>query len=186
MKPFDKAEVAARLKRLRADRGLSLRELAARAGVAPSFLSKVENDKASPTIMSLSKILEGLGIDVATFFGWQRDARPDQVVYKRADMRPLKEVDRTWWYAFPDRPDIKMILTYEEFDPVTLVTTEDDHRTDLCGYVIEGTLIFDFPGRESARVEAGDAFYIHANDPHTARNAGPGPLRLVAVQIREG
>lgn len=182
--PHDKAQVAARLKALREERRLSLRELAGRAGVAPSFLSKIEAGKASPTIMSLVKILEALGVEVASFFGGP-PAPEDQVVFKKADMRPLKEVDRTWWYAFPERPDLRMVLTYEEYRPRTRVAEVESHRTDLCGYVLEGALTLELPGQGKVRAEEGDAFYIRARKGHIARNEDSKLLRMVVVQLKE-
>lgn len=178
--------IAARLRKLREERHLSLRELASRAGVAVSFLSKIEAAKASPTIMSLVKILEALGVEVATFFGGAPAAGAQPVVYKRAEMRALREVDRTWWYAFPDRPELQMILTYEEFKPRSRVSEVESHRTDLCGYVVEGTLTFELPGRGTVQAEAGDAFYLPAGLEHISRNDAARTLRLVVVQMKGG
>jgi transcriptional regulator with XRE-family HTH domain len=178
--------VASRLRSLREARGLSLRELASRAGVAVSFLSKIEAGKASPTIMSLVKILEALEVEVAAFFGGAQARGPaDQVAFPRRQMRALREIDRTWWYAFPQRDDIKMVLTYEEYKPRSRVSEVESHKTDLCGYVIEGTLTLEIPGRETVTVPAGDAFYIKAHLPHIARNDEARSLKLVAVQLRE-
>jgi transcriptional regulator with XRE-family HTH domain len=177
--------IAARLRKLREERQLSLRELASRAGVAVSFLSKIEAAKASPTIMSLVKILEALGVEVATFFGGT-PAGPPAIVFKRGEMRALNEVDRTWWYAFPDRPELKMVMTYEEFKARSRVSEVESHRTDLCGFVIEGTLTFEVPGRGVVRAEAGDAFYLPSGLDHISRNDSARTLRLVVVQLKGG
>jgi transcriptional regulator with XRE-family HTH domain len=182
---FDKKILAARLRALREERGLSLRELAARAGVAVSFLSKIEAAKASPTIMSLVKILEALDVEVARFFGQGEESSGDQMVFRRRSMRALREVDRTWWYAFPERRDIRMVLTYEEYQPRSRVAEEEVHKTDLCGYVLEGALTLEVPGRGTLRADAGDAFYIPALQRHVARNEGDVTLRMVVVQLKE-
>lgn len=181
---LSKAAIASRLRKLREERDLSLRELASRAGVAVSFLSKIEAGKASPTIMSLTKILEALDVGVGAFFGGEPGG-PPPIVYKKAGMRALNEVDRTWWYAFPERPDIKVTLTYEEFEPRSAVSEIESHRTDICGYVLQGTLTLEIPDRGVLKAEKGDAFYIPAHQPHVARNEEATTLRLVALQLKE-
>ncbi len=180
---FDKSNLGSRLRALRDERGLSLRELALRADLAVSFLSKIEAGKASPTIMSLVKILEALRIDVAEFFG--SDDRPaDTVVFRRADMRALHGKDRTWWYAFPKRRDIKATLAYEEYAPRSQVTEVERHGGDVFGLVLAGALTLEVAGRPAATAETGDAFYIPARTAHVARNNGRQVLKLVVTQLK--
>jgi transcriptional regulator with XRE-family HTH domain len=57
-----------RLLALREARRLSLRTLAERVGLSASFLSQVERDETSPSIASLEKIAQALGVDLASLF----------------------------------------------------------------------------------------------------------------------
>ena len=57
-----------RIRRLRTDRGLSVRTLAAMAGFSPSFISQVEHGQVSPSIASLERIASALGITLGGFF----------------------------------------------------------------------------------------------------------------------
>lgn len=184
MRTTDASKIAARLKALREERRLSLREAAGRAGIAPSFLSKLEAGKASPTIQSLVKVLEALDVDVVTFFGDLSGGGELPVVFPRAGMRALEGKDRTFWYAFPAHRDARLTLTYEEYEPRSKVREEEQHATDLCGYVIDGELSLEIPGRGSWKAKAGDAFYLRAHQPHVASNEGPKKLKLVVVQMR--
>ena len=52
----------------REQRGLSLRGLAERTDVSPSFLSQIENGQCSPSISSMEKIANALGVSLAQFF----------------------------------------------------------------------------------------------------------------------
>jgi len=54
----------ARLYRLRSSRRLTLQVLGARAGLAPSTISKIENGRMSPTYDLLLKLAAGLGLDI--------------------------------------------------------------------------------------------------------------------------
>src|SRR5919204_384575 len=62
------ARIAARVRELRAARGLTLDTLAARCGVSRSMLSLVERGESSPTAVVLEKIAGGLGVSLATLF----------------------------------------------------------------------------------------------------------------------
>lgn len=67
-------QVGRRLAALRARRGLSQGTVARLAGVAPSYLSRVENGKVQPTFPTLWRILRALRADFAELFG-QESAR---------------------------------------------------------------------------------------------------------------
>ena len=51
------SSIGERIKKSRNDRGLSLRELATKVELSASFLSQIEQGKASPSIENLKKIL---------------------------------------------------------------------------------------------------------------------------------
>jgi XRE family transcriptional regulator of biofilm formation len=58
-----------RVKQLRFEKGLSINELAERAGVAKSYLSSIEREiQSNPSIHFLEKISAVLGVPIETFF----------------------------------------------------------------------------------------------------------------------
>lgn len=66
----------ARLRSLRQALGLSQRELARRAGITNANLSMIEQDKVSPALFTLEKILEAMEFDLAGFFASAEVAQP--------------------------------------------------------------------------------------------------------------
>ena len=56
------------LRHWRERRGYSVRELARRAGVGFVTVSRIENDRMSPTVAMLEKLARALGINVRDFF----------------------------------------------------------------------------------------------------------------------
>ncbi|MDX1520620.1 MAG: helix-turn-helix domain-containing protein [Anaerolineae bacterium] len=60
--------IGKKLRTIRQQQGLSLRELAARADVSPSLLSKIENEKANPSVGSLHSIADALSLPITHFF----------------------------------------------------------------------------------------------------------------------
>jgi transcriptional regulator with XRE-family HTH domain len=57
-------QVARAVKDLRRTNGLSQRELAGRMGVPRTYISKIENEKATPTLGSLDRLAAALGVHV--------------------------------------------------------------------------------------------------------------------------
>jgi transcriptional regulator with XRE-family HTH domain len=64
-------QVATAVRDLRHVRNLSQRQLAARMGVPRTYISKIENGKAMPTLSSLDRLAKALRVDIASLL---RDA----------------------------------------------------------------------------------------------------------------
>ena len=56
------------VRRLREQRGLTLRALAAATDFSPSFISQLENGLVSPSIDSMERIANTLGVTLGEFF----------------------------------------------------------------------------------------------------------------------
>lgn len=61
--------IAKRLTELREKQGLSMRKLAERSGVSQPFISSIESGKKQPTLDSLLKLSDGLGITLIDLLG---------------------------------------------------------------------------------------------------------------------
>jgi transcriptional regulator with XRE-family HTH domain len=55
-------DLARAIRRLRADRGFSIDDLAARSGIHPTYLSRIERNISNPTWSKLSALADTLGI----------------------------------------------------------------------------------------------------------------------------
>lgn len=67
--PMDVRQTVGRnLRRLRVERGLSQEALAHDAGVAPSFVSQIENGLRSPTVTLLQDLADALQTPIVEFF----------------------------------------------------------------------------------------------------------------------
>jgi transcriptional regulator with XRE-family HTH domain len=76
--PDVNARIARRVRGIRAERGLTLDQLAAQCRVSRSMLSLVERGESSPTAVVLDKIASGLDVSLATLFE-DAAAPPDPV-----------------------------------------------------------------------------------------------------------
>ncbi len=82
----DSDEIGARLRSIRQAKGISARDLADRAGVTAAYISRLENGKMSPTVASLSRVMQALGESVGALFGQGSD---DDEPVVRSDQRRL-------------------------------------------------------------------------------------------------
>jgi transcriptional regulator with XRE-family HTH domain len=64
---------------LRQHHGLSQRQLALRMGVPRTYVSKIENEKATPTLSSLARLAEALTVSVSELLRACAPARQEEI-----------------------------------------------------------------------------------------------------------
>ena len=79
-------DVGIRLKQLREDRNISMRSLATKSGLSANALSMIERGKTSPSVSTLYKLSDALGVPITEFFTKQLD---------RADIVFMKSTERS-------------------------------------------------------------------------------------------
>jgi len=73
------SQVAAQVRDLRRARHLSQRQLAGRMQVPRTYISKIENGKAIPTLGSLERLAVALGVEVRNLVRDARSRRDEEV-----------------------------------------------------------------------------------------------------------
>lgn len=82
------ARIAARVRDLRTNRGLSLDALATRSGVSRSMISLVERGESSPTAVLLEKLASALDVTLASLFDVPPSAEPPAGPLSRREDQP--------------------------------------------------------------------------------------------------
>jgi transcriptional regulator with XRE-family HTH domain len=77
--------VAKAIRNLRRRNGLSQRQLAMRMGVPRTYVSKIENEKAIPTLSSLARLAQALGVSVPDVLRECGPSREDDIHELLAD-----------------------------------------------------------------------------------------------------
>jgi transcriptional regulator with XRE-family HTH domain len=173
--------VARNTRRLRTARGWSLDHLASRSGVSKGMLVSLEQSRTNPSLGTLCKIAETLGVSVAALV--ELDQAPVVRVVDPADTA------RLWSGLEGSAADL--LVGSDEREHVELwhwtLASGDEHGTDGHAdgtrellYVSDGTLTLVVEGREH-HVQEGGAALFHGDRPHSYSNQGNQTLRLVMV-----
>ena len=83
--PSGGLQVASAVRDLRHVRNLSQRQLAARMNVPRTYISKIENGKAIPTLGSLERLAAALDVDISQLVRDSRSVRDEEVAAIFAD-----------------------------------------------------------------------------------------------------
>ena len=177
-------EIGSRLRHARLVKGLLLKELALRVGVSISLISKYENDKLLPPLTVLHSLVTELGTNIGALFE-PHVAGASYIA--RAGQRPC--------IAAGGNRDAGGV-TLERLVPhgkgqllqgnIHIVAPGGgsmgpmQHDGDEFGYVLEG--------RVELRIDAtlhelgpGDSFTFPSHLPHTYRNPGNEPARVIWI-----
>ncbi|MFP8968510.1 cupin domain-containing protein [Pokkaliibacter sp. CJK22405] len=173
-------DVGERLKEVRKQQGLSQRELAKRAGVTNSTISLIEQNRVSPSVSSLKKVLDGLPMTLQEFF--TLDVPQKKQYFYSAQEHPnlghsniaLKVVG----YHYPNRT----LSVLHEFYPPGSDTGEDmlTHEGQEGGVVIQGLLELTVDG-ETRVLGKGDGYFFDSQLPHRFRNPGTEECIVVSA-----
>ncbi|WP_406676808.1 cupin domain-containing protein [Neomoorella carbonis] len=168
-----------KIRNLRRERGMSLKDVAEKTGLTSSFLSQVERDLADPSITSLRKIAEALDIPIFYFLLNHEDHSP--VV--RKDQRKVLRFPRSHLTYELLSPDLnrKMEVMMGRLEPGAASCDEPlAHPGEECIVVLEGIMEIDIGG-EVYRLEAGDSIYYYASIPHKLWSAGNKDLVFISA-----
>jgi transcriptional regulator with XRE-family HTH domain len=172
-------DVGAKLRSVRVAFGLSQRALARRAGVTNGLISLIEQNRVSPSVSSLKKVLDGVPMTLAEFFTLDEGSAP-QMYFAAEELVEVgtEQVSRRLLAA--QRSGRQLSIQHERYAPGA--ATGDEmlaHRGEEGGVVIRGRIELTIGG--SVRVLGpGDAYYFASQLPHRFRNVGREVCEIVS------
>jgi transcriptional regulator with XRE-family HTH domain len=174
-------DIGTRLKLVRQIFGLTQRELARRAGVTNGAISLIEQNRVSPSISSLKKILDGIPLSLADFF--TLNFSPSDNVFFTAEELTEISYDPAISMRMIGRKvkDRSLQMLRETYQPGA--DTGDAmlrHDGEECGIVVSGSVILTV-GVQERVLSPGDAYYFRSDIPHRFRNPGPEPCVLISA-----
>ena len=173
-------EIGEKIKRRRVSLGLTQEELAARVELSKGFISQVERDLTSPSIATLTDILEALGMSLADFFS-QEDTN-EKVVFGADDVFVKENEDAGhsihWLIPNAQKNSLEPILVTLQSGGKTW--EQDPHEGEEFGYVLHGQVNL-VAGKRTYRVRKGFSFCLHPNTTHYLENTGTHPAVILWI-----
>lgn len=164
-------DVGAHLRAVRTMYGLSQRELAKRAGVTNGMISLIEQNRVSPSVSSLKKVLDGIPMSLAEFFTLDLAASP-QVFFGREELTDLGDGDVSLRLVAAKRPNRAMAIMHEFYAPGADTGADMlSHKGEEGGVVVRGQMEVTVGGQTRV-LGPGDAYYFASTVPHRFRNPG--------------
>lgn len=174
-------DVGARLRVVRDRYGLSQRELAKRAGVTNGTISLIEQNRVSPSISSLKKVLEGLPMTLADFFTFDGEPQSPKVFYQAQELPNLgnNQIRLLLVGTAHERRDIAILREHYEIGADTGPGMLS-HEGQEGGVVVSGQI--EVTVNNEIRILApGDAYYFDSRQPHRFRNISEEPCEIVSA-----
>ncbi|RPI93589.1 MAG: helix-turn-helix domain-containing protein [Chloroflexi bacterium] len=163
--------VGQRLRELREARNISMRALAARSGLSANALSMIERGRASPSVSTLYKLADALGVSITSFFGSEIEKK--QAIFLKANERPHVAFTRGVFEGLGGEQFVGRIepflLTLESnanSGPRSMAHT--GHEFVFC---LRGELEYQVE-RQIFHLSAGDSLLFAAHLKHRWKNVG--------------
>jgi transcriptional regulator with XRE-family HTH domain len=177
------------LKAVRAARGLSQRELASRAGLTNGAISQIEQNKSSPSVASLKRLLDAIPMTMSEFFSEVEGAVAPKYFYTEdefIELSPQKiglgeRAARVSLRQLGDASRHTLQVLHETY-PKGADTGPDMliHDGEEAGVVVSG--IIEVTVADQARVlNPGDGYLFDSRLPHRFRNIGEAPCVIVSA-----
>ncbi len=176
-----KVNIGERLKKVRIEKGYTLKDVAAESGYSKALISRIENGNVSPSINSLLKISAALDIKPYDLFLPSEEAGP--MVVLKGD-RKKAEIDggKVEVEFLTDQTEEKKI------EPL-LITVErgastgsefGGHSGEIWTMLLKGRMELTLAD-DTHTLEEGDCAYFKASIPHNFKSVGRGKATAFCV-----
>ncbi|WP_040981168.1 helix-turn-helix domain-containing protein [Oceanobacillus jeddahense] len=168
-----------KIKNLRLEREMTLKDLSDSTGLSVSFLSQIERGTSSLAITSLKKISDAFQINITYFFN---DIENHNYVVRKEEMKDFKLEGSDKVYIrlagkFPERKMEPIMVTIPAKAPYV---ERYSHPGEEFYYVIEGSVVFRIEGQEYL-LTPGDSIHFPSEQMHEWKNPTNQEAVLLSV-----
>jgi len=170
------------LRRLRVDRGLSLREASERAGLSVSFVSALERGVSGASVATLQRLTAAYGTTMLELFGGARDASANRRLVRANERQVLRmgaaevRIEQLAHGARQLEPHLFVLAPGASSDGAYA------HDGEEFLYLLSGAVTVWIGSEETYVLDrAGDALTFPSTLPHRWRNDASGESRLLWI-----
>ncbi|EKB27850.1 HTH-type transcriptional regulator PuuR [Aeromonas dhakensis] len=160
--------------------GLSQRRVAELSGLTHGAICMIEQDKVSPSVASLQKLLSVYELPLSRFFAEEEVASTPSVVIRAEQLIELgsQGVSMKLVHNGNNRRQLGFML--ETYAPGTDTGGQVTHLGEEVGTVLEGSVILTVAG-QTYQLSAGDSYVIDTGEPHSFSNPSGQVCRIVSA-----
>ncbi len=167
-----KTKLGALLRAIRSSRNLTIKDVAAKAGVSSSLLSQIERNRISPSLDTLLQILEVYGVSPGRFFKDYETSSRVEIV--RQDQRKIYQRKgfkyETLCGESQARGNHSFNAFFLELEPGQLRGDDGDgHLGRELGIIIQGSAQLIY-GQDVYELNKGDSVSFFSQIPHVIKN----------------
>ncbi|MEM6371325.1 MAG: cupin domain-containing protein [Pseudomonadota bacterium] len=182
-------EIGSKLKAVREAKGLSQRDLAARAGLTNGAISLIEQNKSSPSVASLKRLLDAVPMTMSEFFSEVEEHGAPKFFFAADEFTELSpqevglgdDAARVSLRQLGNASAHSLQVLHETYPPGA--DTGPDmlaHEAEEAGVVITG--VIEISVADQVRVlNPGDGYIFDSRLPHRFRNIGDQPCVIVSA-----
>lgn len=182
--PVADIDIAGAVRAHRLAAGLTMRELAARAGMSQPFLSNLENSRAMPSIATLYKIANALGVSPREFLP---EARTRVQLVRRGDgaLGPVADEPGTATTRVVAGAPGRLVEAHTYLaDAGASMGDWFEHDGEDLLYVIRGALLVELGDGQSCELGPGDVLWYEGALAHRWTPIGAATTELLCVHAR--
>jgi transcriptional regulator with XRE-family HTH domain len=183
-KMIRESELGKRIKKFRTSKGITLQELAQKAGLTRGYLSKIERSKKAPPVSTLISIAKALKISISEIFGETEENNVRISLVKKKERRVIARDGTIFGYAYQT---LAHHFRNKHMDPYILTlpvkpkqNTIFQHNGEEMLFVLEGVMKF-FYGDQELMAEEGDCLYFDGSIPHYGICQGNKEVKCLMV-----
>lgn len=174
------------VKQRREAAGFSLRALAERSGISASMISDIERGAKSPTVTTLVRLAEALGVVAGDLIdGGLGLASRIRVI--RAGEGDGGDHPAKWESLGPASPGSRIAFTRMVIPPATVLGPSDAHAAGTVEHMhVASGAVRVTVGDEMAEMAAGDSCSCRTDVPHGVENVDPAAEAVIYVILERG
>jgi transcriptional regulator with XRE-family HTH domain len=160
--------------------GMKVSELASKAKLSPSQISRIEHHKVSPPLSTLSKIADALGVNVSDFFAKEEESLSIMIHRTTEKYKEVQHGGKTYLVPFFSNIYRMMEPVIFKVPPHTELRKKTHHGGEEYMFVLSGAVDFLY-GREVHHLEQHESVYFKSEVPHVTFNMGDKEATVLSV-----
>jgi len=180
---LSKIDLGERIRAVRKQRRLTLKELESASGFSATHISEIERGKTSPTIGALVRIAQALGKEPSYFL--EEEQLCEVALVRRDDRKNLpEEAGVKGEYLTPGIPGGRLNAYLIRVEPGrTRDFSYSAHPGEEGAFILSGNIEF-MVGTAVYPLGEGDAIHYPSDRPHGFRNAGREEAQILFVSTK--